>query len=52
MTLLLAGTSLRRANRPLPRTPRRGRPARPTEPAPHRWSYVDHSSSARAIEKF
>jgi hypothetical protein len=52
MTLLLAGTSLRRANRPLPRTPRRGRPARPPEPALPDWNYVDNSSSARAIEKF
>ena len=52
LTLLLAGTSLRRANRPLPRTPRRARPAPRPEPAPPNWSYVDHSSSARAFEKF
>jgi len=52
MTLVLAGTSLRRATRPLPKTPRRCRPARRPESAPPRWSYVDHSAAARAIEKF
>lgn len=52
MTLLLAGTSLRRATRPLSRAPRRGRPARPRDTAPQSWSYVDHSASARSIEKF
>ena len=59
MTLLVAGTSLRRAARPRRErvarrrpTARRGRRARPPAPAPTNWSYVDHSASARAIEKF
>lgn len=60
MTLLVVGTSLRRAARPerrrvprrRPPTARRGRPTRPTTQAPPSWSYVDLSSAARAIEKF
>ena len=52
LTLMLAGTSLRRATRPLPKTQRRCRPARRPQSAPPRWSYVDHSAAARAIEKF
>jgi hypothetical protein len=57
MTLLLVGTTLRRATRPRPSRrstpPGNRRPRRPTpSAAPPGWSYVDHSSSARAIEKF
>ena len=56
MMLLMVGTTLRRATRQRPprrpTTLRNRPPRRPPSPAPPGWSYVDHSSAARAIEKF
>jgi len=56
LTLMVTGTSLRRAARPRPSrrrsSPRRRCRGRRPASAPPSWSYVDQSSAARAIEKF